>query len=294
MFDKIIFWTRQIWWKPSYNDFPEDKALNLLDYAFFRWIKTFDTAPIYWNGNSEKILWKFIKNNNNDNNFRSKIKIISKFWIRISDDWDNYFSFTKESIIEELNQSLVRLNTDYIDVYLLHIPDESIVVWDIISVLNNLKKKWKIKSYGLCNSYSNLLKEFLNHPESEIEYIEDFYNLIEKKAEKLIFPYIKDKNIKFLSYSPLFRWILTDLWPKKLLEKNENAINRLIKNDWLKSIIQKRKLLLEVAKRKNISIEKLAIEFLYNSSNVDSILFWTTNKDHLDVFLNNYSEIVNN
>ena len=295
MFDKVIFWTRQIWWKPSYNDFSEVKALELLDYAYSRWIKTFDTAPIYWNGNSERLLWKFIQNNSkiHGNHFRKDIKIISKFWIRIKESWDNYFSFKSDSIIEELEHSLERLKTDYIDIYLLHIPDNNIVVSEIIETLNFLKDKWKIKSYGICNSYSELLNDFVKHPDSNIEYVEDFYNLIEKKAENLIFPYINNTNIKFLAYSPLFRWLLTDIWPRKLLEKNENAINRLIKNNSLKSFLLKRNVLLEVAKRKNITIDKLAIEFLYNSNNVDSILFWTTKIKHLDIFLDNYLSLKN-
>jgi len=287
MFDKIIYWTRQIWGQPSYKEFSEEKWLDIINYAFSRWIKSFDTAPIYWNGNSEKILWKFIENNTIKywKKFRSEVKIISKFWIRIKENWENYFSFKKDSIIEELNISLKRLNTDYLDVYLLHIPDNKLDVWEIIETLNFLKKEWKIKSYGLCNTYSELLKEFITHKDSNIEYIEDFYNLIEKKAEKLVFPYIKNRNIKFLAYSPLYRWVLTDLWIQKLLEKDENAINRLIKNDWLKNIIKTKNILLEVSSRKKINIEKLAINFLYSNKNVDRILFWTTNKDHLDLFL---------
>jgi aryl-alcohol dehydrogenase-like predicted oxidoreductase len=289
MVDKIIFWTRQIWWKPSYNDFPENEALELLNYAYWRWITTFDTAPIYGNGKSEELLWKIIENNSHLNkNFRSKIKIITKFWIRLWEKKENYFSFKKESIIEELDESLVRLKTDYIDIYLLHIPDNSIDISEVIETLNYLKGIWKIRSYWLCNTYNWLLKDFLNYKGNQIEYIEDFYNLIEKKAENLIFPYIKNKDIKFLSYSPLYRWILTDIWPKILLEKNENAINRLIKHDWLKTIIQKRNMLLEVSKRKNIKLDKLAVDFLSNNKNVDSIIFWTTNKKHLDRFLENY------
>lgn len=295
MLKKIIFWTRQIWWEPSYNPFPEDKALELLDYAYLKWIKSFDTAPIYWNGNSEAILWKFIKNNIDKHwkTFRQDIKIISKFWIRIKENWENYFCFKRDSIIEELSISLKRLNTDYLDIYLLHIPDNNMNVSEIIETLNYLQNIWKIKSYGICNSYSGLLLEFINHPKSNIEYVQDFYNLIEKKAEKLIFPYIKNYNIKFLAYSPLYRGLLTDISSKSLLQKNENAINRLIKNDSIKTIIKKRNLLIEVSKIKNISLEKLAIDFLSNNKNVDSILFWTTSIKHLDIFLESYFGDVN-
>ena len=52
--------------------------------------------------------------------------------------------------------------------------------------------------------YGSQLQSFLEHPLSQIEYIEDFYNILEKQAERLIFPYIK-KDHKFLAYSPLYR-----------------------------------------------------------------------------------------
>jgi aryl-alcohol dehydrogenase-like predicted oxidoreductase len=100
--------------------------------------------------------------------------------------------------------SLDRLKTDYIDMYLLHIPDDTINIEEVLTTLNELKHKKLIKTYGLCNSYSQFLESFLEHPLSQVEYIQDFYNIIERKAENLIFPYLK-KDHKFMSYSPLYR-----------------------------------------------------------------------------------------
>lgn len=291
MYNNIVFWTRQIWWPPSYNIFSEEKAIELLEYIYNKWIKSFDTAPIYWNWKSEDILWKFINNNIKKywEKFRENITIISKFWIRIKDNWENYFCFDRDSIIEEIDISLKRLNTNYLDIYLLHIPNWEMNITDILSTLNYLKSIWKIKSYWVCNLYSDSLKDFVNHKDSEIAYVQDFYNILERKAEKLVFPYIKDKNIKFMAYSPLYRWLLTDLWPKELLNKNENAINRLIKHNWFIDLLKKRNLLLEISKRKNISLWKLSIDFLIKNENVDNILFWTTDTKHFDIFIDYFN-----
>ena len=58
---ELIFWTREIGWEPSYNNFDEDKAIDLLQYAYSHWIRYFDTAPIYGNWKSEELLGNALK-----------------------------------------------------------------------------------------------------------------------------------------------------------------------------------------------------------------------------------------
>lgn len=275
---QLVFWTRQIWGLPSYKTFPEEQAGNLLQYAYQKWIRIFDTAPIYWCGQSEKMIWNYLSEE------RKNIKIITKFWFQFDKSWNTFFDFSASWIKEQLENSLERLQTDYIDTYLLHIPDGNINVDEVVTTLNECKRKNLIRSYGLCNSYTELLKSFVDHPLSEIEYIQDFYNLIERKAEKLIFPYLK-KDHKFMAYSPIYRGLLTDINVKELLEKNEWAINRLIKNYDFPVIIKKRKIYEEVAKRKWISLPQLAIDFLKMNENVSHVLIGTTNKKHLDTII---------
>lgn len=117
---------------------------------------------------------------------------------------ENIFNFSPDGIQKQLEGSLQRLKTNFIDIYLLHIPDNLLDVSSILSTLNSLKKQGIIKKYGLCNTYAEQLQAFLKHPLSEIEYIEDFYNIIERKAEKSIFPYLK-KEISFIAYGSLYR-----------------------------------------------------------------------------------------
>jgi len=278
---KLIFWARQIWGQPSYNDMPESEALELIHYAYQKWIITFDTAPIYGNGKSEERIGKALKEYNIP---RENVHIISKFGIRWKENWENYFCFSGGSIREELEESLTRLQTDYIDTYLLHIPDEgNMRVRETLLTLNKLKREWKIKAYWVCNTYSRLLESFLWHEESEVEYVEDFYNMIEKKAERLIFPYLTHQ--KFLAYSPFFRGVLTERSIEDLLKRNENSINRLIKNQSLPHVIKQKKLLELVAQKKGVSLQKLAFDFLNNNEKVYRILFGTTQKSHIDMVL---------
>ena len=188
---ELIFGTREIGWEPSYKNFDEKKAIELLQYAYSQWIRYFDTAPIYGNGKSEELLWKALKEK------RDEIKIITKFWIV-----ENNFIYTPESIKQELEQSLQRLQTDYVDIYLLHIPEWAIAVESIINTLEQLKKSWKIKSYWVSNCQWELLERFIQ--KGNIEYVQDFYNLINTDIETTIFPKLQSSHF-FMSYSPLYR-----------------------------------------------------------------------------------------
>ncbi len=279
--EKIILWTRQIGWPPSYKKCAEKKWMDLIHHALTLGIRAFDTAPIYGNGQSEILLWKALQKSPVN---RKNISLITKFGMRLWKGGNNYFCFSEESIKQELQESLTRLQTNYIDVYLLHIPDEKqIDVDEVIQVLNTLKSEWQIKSYGLCNTYGWLLENFLHHPDSHIEYIEDFYNILERKAEKLIFPYLDEQ--KFFAYSPLYRWFLTDIHPKILLQKDEAGINRLLKHNGIKDLLIRRQILKNTAASQWISLQGLALNFLKNNSHVDKILFGTTSKEHLDEFV---------
>lgn len=276
---KLVFWTRQIGWAPSYKDCSKETWIELLKYAYSKNIRYFDTAPIYWNWQSEIILWEALKD------VRKNIKIISKFWINYDEKWNTFFNFSKIALERWLEESLERLQTNYIDIYMLHIPDEkNIDVHGVLKSLNDFKKKWLIKSYWLCNTYSTLLESFLSHPLQEIEYVQDFYNLIERKAEKLIFPYIWEWQ-QFMAYSPLYRWVLTWNTIKDLLQKDEKAINRLIKNNALAKTIKQKKIYEQISEKKKTPIENLAINFLKKSKNVQFILFGTTKKENLDKML---------
>lgn len=265
---ELIFWTREIGWEPSYKNFDEEKAINLLQYAYSQWITYFDTAPIYWNWKSEELLGRALKNE------RKNIKIITKFWIV-----NNEFIYTWESIHQELANSLQRLQTDYIDIYLLHIPEWTIPVDNIINTLESLKNAWKIKAYWVANCQWKLLKEFIQ--KGNIEYVQDFYNLMDLSIEKNIFPQLKDSQF-FMSYSPLYRWLLTDQSIQELLQKNEGAINRLLKNNNLKSVLKRSQALKQIAKQQNLSITEFAYKFLFSKEQNNAVLVGTTSKKHLD------------
>ena len=118
-----------------------NSADNILDTVFDSGINTFDTARVY--GMSERVLGEWIQSRN----IRNKVNIITK---GCHHD-DNGKRVTPKDLFADVDVSLTELNTDYIDLYLLHRDDESKPVSDIIEALNELQTQGKILVFGASN-----------------------------------------------------------------------------------------------------------------------------------------------
>lgn len=129
---------------PEPFEIPDDKqALNLLHFAKELGINTIDTAPAY--GNSEERLGKFLKSDRHD-------------WVIITktgeefDQGESTYHFTPEHTEMSIKRSLARLNTDYLDIVLVHSDGNdvyNIQHYGILDCLNNLKKQGHIRSFGV-------------------------------------------------------------------------------------------------------------------------------------------------
>ena len=111
-----------------------------------------DHADIYGRGKSEEIFGKIIKSNNIK---RENIFIQTKCGIIVKDypdgTYKTHFDFSKEHIIKSANESLKRLNTDYIDVFLLHRPDTLMEPEEVATAFDTLYKEGKVKYFGVSN-----------------------------------------------------------------------------------------------------------------------------------------------
>lgn len=166
-------------------------------------ITFFDTAPIYGLGHSEEILGKALGALRRDVTIGTKVGLV----------WEEAGAFKKstdnspKNIIREIDMSLQRLGTDYVDLYQIHWPDSTRPIEDTIRVMEDLKRAGKIRAIGCCNFSVELLKEAAKY--GEIESVQVPYNLIDRSYEATLFPYCLENGVKVLAYSPLARGLLT-------------------------------------------------------------------------------------
>lgn len=182
-------------------------------------INLIDTAPGYNFGNSEIILGKALKEMN-----RKDIVIITKcgiVWNREGSlfnkvgDIQLYKNLSKESIMEEIENSLERIGTDYIDVYMTHwqsVEPYFTPISETMEILNELKKKGKIKSIGAANVTAEHIKEYLKY--GSLDIIQAKYSILDRAIEKTLIPICKENNITIQAYSPLEQGLLSGQLPR--------------------------------------------------------------------------------
>lgn len=128
-------------------------------------------------------------------------------------------NLTKESILNEIDQSLRRLQTDYVDIYQLHWSDYNTPIEETVSALEEIKKAGKIRYIGLSNFAQKDVEKFMSM--IEINSQQSLYNMLERntdsyhnipldyKTEDEVLPMVKKHEQAFLPYSPLFHGLLS-------------------------------------------------------------------------------------
>jgi aryl-alcohol dehydrogenase-like predicted oxidoreductase len=122
----------------------EKDSLAIMDYAFDHGVNFFDTADGYVGGESERIVGKALKNR------RDKIILATKVRTAVSDN-PNDGGLNRRHILAEVERSLKRLDTDYIDVYYMHFPDYKTSLLESLDTMTGLVRSGKIRYIGISN-----------------------------------------------------------------------------------------------------------------------------------------------
>nr|WP_026682155.1 aldo/keto reductase [Priestia megaterium] len=177
------------------NLLDEREGQDVVRKALNNGINMLDTAFIYGPERSEELIGEVMKEYK-----REDIIIATKGAHKfIGDDivMDNSPAFLKRSV----EDSLRRLQTDYIDLFYIHFPDEDTPKDEAVGALKELKDEGKIRSIGVSNFSPEQLKEA--NKDGYVDVLQAEYNLLKRDAETKYFPYTEKENITFIPYFPL-------------------------------------------------------------------------------------------
>lgn len=177
----------------------EDKAIAAIQAGLRKGLNIIDTAPVYGFGLSEEIVGKAISGVK-----RESVFISTKAGIQ----WDNGRVFRNASrITKEITDSLLRLKTDYVDIYHVHWPDPLVPIKETARAMAELFGQAKIKAIGVSNFNVEQMDEFIGV--APLHACQPPYNLFERGIEKDILPYCKKHGIAVLAYGALCRGLLS-------------------------------------------------------------------------------------
>ena len=180
----------------------EGEAIRTIHAAFDQGINLIDTAPIYGYGRSEAIVGEALRQHGR----RDSVILATKVGI----DWTNgkiERNSTRERILKEVDDSLRRLQTDYVDIYQAHWPDPLVPIEETAATFLELYNQGKIRAIGVSNFSPDEMQRF--QAIAPLHTIQPPYNLFEREIERDILPYAYGHGITTLTYGALCRGLLS-------------------------------------------------------------------------------------
>ncbi|MEA2207421.1 MAG: hypothetical protein QOE77_4197 [Blastocatellia bacterium] len=180
----------------------EAQSISTIRAALEHGINIIDTAPVYGFGRSEEIVGKAIA----ESNLRSSVLIATKAGL----EWEGERVFRNASrarILQEIEDSLRRLRTDYIDIYQVHWPDPLVMIEETAEAMHTLFKQGKIRSIGVSNFSVDQMERFRRV--APLHVLQPPYNLFERSIEADLLPYCRKNKIATLGYGALCRGLLS-------------------------------------------------------------------------------------
>lgn len=185
------------------TDQGQDKVTELLRKAYEAGINFFDTADLYDKGLNEEMVGKAIST------FRDEVLISTKVgndWREDGSGWD--WNPSKEHILTGVNESLRRLQTDHIDLYMLHGGTIDDPIDEAIEAFEQLKKKGKIRAYGISSIRPNTIREWVKR--SNMDCVMMQYSLLDRRPEEEALDLLHENEISVITRGTLAKGMLID------------------------------------------------------------------------------------
>ena len=211
----VIFgaWAIGGWaWGPSDDNAAEDAIRASLDAG----VNCIDTAPVYGCGHSEELVGRAVKGR------RDRVIIATKCGLRWDStegefhfrstvqgvgDVDVYRNLRPDSIRLECERSLVRLQTDWIDLYQCHWPDPTTPLEDTMEALLDLRQQGKIREIGVSNFTPEMIRRCL--AVGPVASDQPRYSLLDRSIEQDVLPFCRENGVGVIVYSPIAQGLLT-------------------------------------------------------------------------------------
>jgi aryl-alcohol dehydrogenase-like predicted oxidoreductase len=181
----------------------EEESIRTIRSALDKGLNFVDTAPVYGFGRSEELVGKALKGYVK----RDQVVVATKVGLEWDDRGRVFRNSTRRRILKEVEDSLRRLQTDYIDLYQVHWPDPLTPIGETAQVMSELLKGGRIRAVGVSNYTGEQMDAF--RKVAPLHSVQPPYNLFERQIEGDVLPYAKKYGIAVLAYGSICRGLLS-------------------------------------------------------------------------------------
>jgi len=259
---------------------PEEGSRALLRQAIELGINFLDTANTYSNGSSEEIVGRAIK----DFAKREDIVLATKVFNRMRPG-PNGAGLSRKAIFDEIDNSLRRLGTDYVDLYQIHRWDYTTPIEETLEALHDVVKAGKARYIGASSMYSWQFAKALYTSRvngwTEFVSMQDHLNLLYREEEREMLPFCEDQKIGVIPWSPLARGRLTRDWDDKTNRSETDEFGKTLykqAEDADRKIVEK---VAEIARAHGISRAQVATAWILQKSAVTAPIIGASKAQHL-------------
>lgn len=271
-----------------WNDTTDQDSIKAIQMAIDLGVNFFDVAPVYGFGHAETVLGQALGGR------RLEVLIASKCGLVWDDSKNVTLNLSPESLFQEIDDSLRRLNTDYIDIYQMHWPDPDTPIEVTMGALEKIKDSGKIRHIGVSNFSLELTKAAA--AVGEIASHQGLYNMLERnptsyhniplsyRTEDEILPYCQENGIAFLPYSPLFQGLLTGKFKPSdnFDDQDVRSENPKLSGESFSTYFEIAEKLKGFAREIGKPLTQVVINWLIEQDAVTSVICGAQNVDHVE------------
>ena len=257
---------------------PEDKTRTLIKQALAAGINFFDTANVYSDGTSEEFTGRALK----EFARRDEVVIATKVHGRMHPG-PNGQGLSRKAIMAEIDASLKRLDTDFVDLYQIHRWDYNTPIAETLEALHDLVKAGKVRYIGASSMFAWQFAKALYLSEqngwTKFVSMQNHLNLLYREEEREMLPLCRDQNIGVIPWSPLARGRLTRDWDQTTARSETDEFGKKLYADEDRKVVQT---LAEFAKSRGLPRAQVALAWVLQKAPVVSPIVGATKPEHIE------------
>jgi 1-deoxyxylulose-5-phosphate synthase len=255
----------------------KDEAKPIFSQALDAGINFFDTANVYSAGTSEEItgslLFSMVP--------RDDIVLATKVHGRMRPG-PNGGGLSRKAIFTEIDNSLRRLGTDFVDLYQIHRWDYDTPIEETMEALHDVVKSGKVRYIGASSMYAWQFAKAQHVAEvngwTRFVSMQNYYNLLYREEEREMFPLLKDQGVGSLPWSPLARGRLTRPWGEQTARSETDEFGRTLYTDSDRAIVEA---VHSIAQRRGVAPAQVALAWVLSKPYVTSPIIGATKSHHV-------------